>query len=187
MTSTDPPPPSFQQPEIPYQTFRTYLARQFIAKKGFEVASIPEVRELAVPGYILLTRSDGNSFAVLCLIDRETYPDAAFDLDVDRVRQIGEACLPFAGRRGHAQLPVTIRIIEVGPSSADQQPRLKLLKRASLTSKVIPSGMIVDVTSGEVWSSDKSWFSRGAYQGFVEKLLAAPREADADLTQPAVA
>ena len=175
------------QPEIPSDTFCTYLARQFIAKKGFEIASVPEVGELAASGNILLTYSDGYSFTILCMIDRETYPDATFDLDVDKVRRIGEACLQYTGRVNRTKMPVSIRIMEIGPGSADQQQRLKLLKRSSLMSKVIPSAMIVDTTSGEVWNSDKTWISKGGYHGFVEQLLAAPREADADLTPQVVA
>jgi rhomboid protease GluP len=84
-------------------------------------------------------------------------------------------------------MPVFIRIMEVGPGSADQQQRLKLFKRSSLRAKIIPSAMIVDTASGQVWNSDKTWVSKGVYHGFVEQLLDAPREADTDLTPPAVA
>ena len=41
MTWADPREPHFGQPEIPYEPFCIYLAKQFIAKKGFELASIP--------------------------------------------------------------------------------------------------------------------------------------------------
>jgi rhomboid protease GluP len=187
MTFTDPIPSHVDQLEIPYQTFCKYLAKQFIAKKGYEIAGIPEAQELAAPGDILLTYSDGYTFTILCMIDRETFPDAAFDLDVDRVRQIGETCQQYTGQVNHAKMPVFIRIMEIGPGSAGQQQRLKFFKRSSLRSKVVPSAMIVDTVSGEVWNSDKTWVSKGIYHGFVEKLLAAPREADAELTPPNIA
>ena len=52
MTWADPREPHFGQPEIPHQPFCIYLARQFIAKKGFEPASVPEAEKLAaVSGY----------------------------------------------------------------------------------------------------------------------------------------
>jgi rhomboid protease GluP len=174
-------------PETPSETFCTYLAKQLIAKKGFEIANVPEVGELAAPGDILLTHSDGYAFTVLCLIDREAYPNATFDLDVDRVRQIGETCLQYTGTMHRNKMPVYIRIIEVGPAAPDQQQRLEHLKRSSLGSKVLPSGMIVDTVSGEVWNSDRTWLTKGVYHGFVEKLLATPREADIDMAAPVVA
>jgi rhomboid protease GluP len=180
------PPFQSTQPEIPAKTFCTYLARQFIAKKGFQVANIPEAQELAAPGHIVLTHSDGYTFTILCMIDRETNPDARFGLDIDRVRRIGEACLQYTGKVNRAKMPVFIRIMEIGPGAPDQQQRLKLLKRSSLTSKVVPSGMVVDTASGEVWNSDRTWLSKGGYHDFVEKLLSTPREHDADLTPPMV-
>ena len=120
------------------------------------------------------------------MIDRETRPGAVFDLNVDEVRQIGEACLQYTGKINRNKMPVFVRVMEIGPGSADQQQRLQLFKRASLKAKVIPSAMIVDTASGQVWNSDKTWVSKGVYHGFVENLLEAPREADADLAPPDV-
>jgi rhomboid protease GluP len=114
-------------------------------------------------------------------------PDAVFELDVEEVRRIGEACLRYTGKVNRAKMPVFIRVMEIGPGSTDQQQRLKPFKRSSLKAKVIPSAMIVDTASGEVWNSDKTWVSKGIYHGFVEALLSAPREADADLAPPVVA
>jgi rhomboid protease GluP len=187
MTWTDPREPHFGQPEIPHQPFSIYLAKQFIAKKGFEPASVPEVEKLAAVSDIVLTQSDGYTFTILCMIDRETHPDAVFELDVEEVRRIGEACLQYTGEINRAKMPVFIRVLEIGPGSNDQQQRLKPFKRSSLKAKVIPSAMIVDTASGEVWNSDKTWVSKGVYHGFVEQLVAAPREADANLTRPVIA
>jgi len=44
MTSTDPTPPDFGTSEIPPETFCIYLAKQFIAQKGFELASVPKFK-----------------------------------------------------------------------------------------------------------------------------------------------
>ena len=184
MTGADPIETHFSQSEIPYEPFSIYLAKQFIAKKGFELASVPEAEKLAAVSDIVLTQSDGYTFTILCMINRETYPDAAFGLGVEEVRRIGEACLQYTGEINRAKMPVFIRVLEIGPGSTDQQQRLKLFKRSSLKAKVIPSAMIVDTASGQVWNSDKTWVSKGVYHGFVEKLLAAPREADADPAPP---
>jgi rhomboid protease GluP len=184
MTWTDPMP---GPPEIPLQTFCIYLARQFIAKKGFGIARAPELERLAAASDIVLTQSDGYRFSILCMIDREAHPGKIFNLGVEELREIGEACLKYAGKINRRQMPVSIGVVEVGPGSAQQQLRLEPLKRSALLAKVVPFAMTVDTRSGEVWSNDGNWFTRGPYQGFVEKLLAAPYEADADLMPPDVA
>jgi rhomboid protease GluP len=187
MISSDRQAPYFGHPKIQHEAFSVYLAKQFIAKKGFEVARIPEVQELAAPGTILLTYTDGYAFTILCIVDRETNPRAAFSLGVDQVRRIGEACLKYTGKINRAKMPVSIGIIEVGPGSADQPRRLGLLKRSSLRAKVIPFAVTADTVSGKVWSSNANLFTKGSYNGFIEKLLAEPRQSDADLMPPVIA
>jgi rhomboid protease GluP len=186
MTWTDPTPPASGPPEIPSQTFCIYLARQFIAKKGFDIARAPELERLAAVSDVVLTQSDGYRFSILCMIDREAHPGKIFNLDVEELREIGEACLKYAGKIHRRQMPVSIGVLEVGPGSAQQQMRLDPLKRSSLLAKVVPFAMTVDTRSGEVWSNTGNWFTNGPHHGFVEKLLAAPYEADADLTPLAV-
>src|SRR5215471_6409277 len=75
-------------PEPHPDTFCTYLAKQFIAKKGFEVARVPEVAPLYQLCEIVLTRSDGYSFGILCMVDREARPNATFPMDVEDLEAI---------------------------------------------------------------------------------------------------
>jgi rhomboid protease GluP len=187
MTWTDPTPPVSIRPDNPSQTFCIYLARQFIAKKGFEIARAPELERLAAVSDVVLTQSDGHTFSILCMIDREAYPGKIFNLGAEELREIGEACLKYTAKIGRRKMPVSIGVIEVGPGSAQQQMRLEPLKRSSLLAKVVPFAMTVDTRSGEVWSNNGNWFTKGPYHGFVEKLLASPREADADLMPPDIA
>jgi rhomboid protease GluP len=175
------------QPQPSAETFCTYLAKQFIAKKGFEVARIPEAKRLYEICEIVLTRSDGYTFGVLCMVDREARPNATFTMSVEELEAIGKACLKYAGTINGRKMPVSVVVLEVGPASADQSQRLQAFKRSSLFAKVLPSAMAVDTTSGQVvWSNGGGLFSKGLYRGFVEKLLAGPREADADLAPPTV-
>jgi rhomboid protease GluP len=168
-------------------TFCTYLAKQFIAKKGFSTVTPPELAPLAAVCDRVLTFSDGMTFSILCLIDREAYPGNSFSLTIDDVQAVGEACLKYAGKIRRRQMPVLIKIIEVGPGSEDQQQRLAQFKRESLTAKVVPTVMIVDTASQEIWDSGKTLVSRGVYVKFVEKLLTAPREPDSALVPRIVA
>jgi rhomboid protease GluP len=184
MSSTNPTALDAVRPEIPSQTFCTYLAKQFIAKKGFGIAQIPELQKLVDSSDIVLAHSDGGSLAILCMIDREKTPNRIFTPGIDDVEAIGQACLKYAGQVESAKVPVKIMIMEIGPGAADQEERLSRFKPSSPFSKVVLSALIVDTASSAVWASDKTWFSGKDYQDFIATLLGSPRESDADLTPP---
>lgn len=179
--------PLASQNTFSQDTFCTYLAKQFIAKKGFSAAFVPELASLTAVCDSVLTFSDGMTFSILCLIDAEAHPGKSFDLTMSDVQSIGEACLKYAAKVRRRQMPVFIKIIEVGRALDDQQQRLKQFKRKSLTSKVVPSAMAVDTRSEEIWDSGKTLLSRGLYVKFVEKLLVNPREPDSALVPRIVA
>jgi len=178
---------SIKIPVATQDTFCTYLAKQFIAKKGFSAAFVPELAPLTAVCDSVLTFSDGMTFSILCLIDGEAHPGKSFDLTISDVQAIGESCLKYAAKVRRRQMPVFIKIIEIGRSQGGQQQRLKQFKRKSLTSKVVPSAMAVDTRSEEVWDSGKRLFLRGTYAKFVEKLLTNPREPDSALVPRIVA
>jgi len=168
-------PPSRKSPS---DTFRAYLAKQFIAKQGFELARVPEVRRLQDVCEIVLIRS-GYLFEVLCMVDREARPNATFDIGAAELREIGRSCLRYAGQVNWSKMPVSIGVLEVGPRSPEQEPRLSHLKRTSLLAKILPFAMIVDTVACKVWDNTTNWLSKGLYKTFIEKLLVAPRESEA--------
>jgi rhomboid protease GluP len=180
------PPVQSGPPAVPHESFCTYLAKQFIAKKGFELAHIPEVERLRQACDIVLTRSDGYTLSILAMVDREARPGAVFGLGVDELRGIGESCLKYTGTVHRNKMPVSIGVVEAGPGSPEQQPRLQAFKRSSLRAKIVPFAMTVDTVANQVWTSTPTWFSKGPYYAFVEKLLTAPRE-DVGFTPPVVA
>src|SRR6266849_5901604 len=139
------------------QTFATYLARQYMAKKSFAVRTVPEAKALASAADIVLTLSDGMRFEILCIVDREANPGKQFGLSRDAVEEIGKSCLKYAGKVSSAQLPVTIQVMEVGPqagASADRA-RLKPFKRLFVGRR------------------------------FIERLLREPRESESEMQRPA--
>lgn len=147
------------QPEAPAETFCTYLAKQFIAKKGFEVAHVPEVERLYDGCEIVLARSDGYPFGLLAMVDREALPGAALTIGAEELEQIGEACLKYVGKINRRQMPVSIGVIEVGPGSPEQPRRLEAFRRSGLLAKVVPFAMTVDTVTCAVWSNGGGWFS----------------------------
>jgi hypothetical protein len=105
-------------------SFCVYLARQFIAKKGFSVGYAPEAAQLAEHCDIMLWRFDGLTFTIACMIDRETHPGKTFDLSPYVVENIGHACLKYSARVNRKTIPVRIEIYEVGPADDPRRQRL---------------------------------------------------------------
>jgi rhomboid protease GluP len=178
--------PPAAEPASPLpDTFCTYLARQLIAKKGYVPAAFPEAAALAAHCDIVLSRFDGVSLTIACLVDREAHPDKVFGLAISDVEAAGQACLAYAGRLGNAKMPVGVDIYEIGPETGEQRRRLAQYKRPRWTAKVIPGAWIVD-SSGSVWSNAPFG---GLLKGrrFIERLLRSPRETDLQAPQVTVA
>jgi len=167
-------------------TFCSYLAKQLVAKKGYRITHVPKATGLALASDVVLTMSDGLTLNMVCLVDREAHPGREFALSVEDVRQIGDGCLHYTGRVNGAKMPLSITIIEIGPPSPGQEQRLHTYKR-KWRAKVIPVAMTVDPASGRVWSSHRPLIRSVGLAAFIERLLASPREADADLVPPTVA
>lgn len=153
-------------------TFCGYLAQQFITKKGFTPGTVPEAaRLIAVSDIVLTLHSASTSFTILCLIDREAHPGKEFDLPVSELEDIAEHCLKYSqpiSDYDAAHMPIVIRVIEVGPTSAKQMERLKAIRLPSLASGCLASALTVDTAAGTVWSSSlqgqPEW-------GFIEQTL----------------
>jgi rhomboid protease GluP len=164
-------------------TFCSYLAQQFIAKKGFTAGTVPEAERLVAASDIVLTlHSVGTPFTILSLIDREAYPGKGFDLPMSELQSIAEQCLKYSNQisgYGSERMPIVIRVIEIGETSAEQLERLKTIRLPLLANRCLVSALAVDTAAGSVWSSSlqgqPEW-------GFVEETLHQPRQSDAETT-----
>jgi rhomboid protease GluP len=164
-------------------TFATYLAKQYIAQKGYKLGTVPEATDLAAASDIILTRADGLSFQIICIVDREARPYQTFALPRDAVMDIGRACLKYTGTVHRAKLSVWIQIIEVGPQGPDdaQRQRLGALRqRARFGNKVDISGWAVATERQAIWSNApfNGWFVGNR---FIKRLMRQPRASDAEL------
>lgn len=172
-------------PVAPENTFCSYLAEQFISKKGFVAGTVPEAQGLVAASDMVLTQhSVGTPFTILCLVDRESHPGKGFDLPMSELESIADQCLKYSeprGAYGSERMPIVIRAIEIGPTSAEQLERLKTIRLSLLTSKCLASALAVDTAAGTVWSSSlqgqPEW-------GFIEETLHEPRNAE---TTPLIA
>ncbi len=164
------------------ETFATYLAKQFVSKKGYLPGTVPEAERLTAASDIILTLHDGVPFTIVCLIDREAHPGKRFTISTDDLETIARDCMKYSrslrgGRFG--KLPVAIRIAEIGPTDAEQFNRLQYIKRPPLFSKALLAAFVVNVDDATVWSSTRM---DKPERPFIEQMLQAPRQSDFELT-----
>ncbi len=171
------------QEDTTTQTFATYLAKQYIVKKGLTYGTVPEAAALAEACDIVLTGTDGLNFQIICIIDRESHPEKKFTMTAKEVSEIGKQCLKYAGKISSAQMPVMIHVMEVANGKSGASTRLKNFKKESLFSKCHLIAWSIDTASATVWTNAPL---NGRFIGrtMIEQLLREPRAADADL-QPA--
>ena len=96
------------------ETSCRYLARQFVARKGFTVGTVPEAEKLIAASDIVLTQNCDAPFSILCLIDREANPIRTFDLSPPELESIGRDCMKYADVAeflGRPEVSVAIRVI----------------------------------------------------------------------------
>ena len=172
---------------ITEDTFATYLAKRYIAHKGFNPGTVPEAEALNRECDIILTFFDGMSMQVICIVDREANPQKTFNMSRDAMDQIGQDCLKYTGTVSGQKMPVSFRIIEVGavPASDADINRLGALKRKSIRSKVILTSWTVDTVARKTWTNAPLGGFFGGKR-IIDRLLRMPRVDDADLIQPEI-
>lgn len=196
MNDAEPLPPAAVSPSpsiLPNapDTFCTYLARQFIGKRGFSQSVPAEAAPLAEHCDILLSNSDGFTTTLLCLVDREAHPGKIFDMAPEQVAAVGRECLKYTARIYGSRMPVIVQIMEVGPSEADASQRARLWHfKPRWFAKVQPAGWVIDPAKKELWTNAR-FGGRAAGASFIRGLLQKPREdvslLRAPVTTPAVA
>lgn len=166
------------------ESFATYLVKYLIATERYQPGTVPEATALQEGCDLVLTRSDGLSLQILCLVDREADPARQFGVSRDALERIGTDCLKYCGTVNRTKIPVVIRIIEVSgvPAGAADQARLMPYRRFSAVAKVQPTAFVLCPADGSVWSNlpaFRRWFGHGKF----EKLLRQPRRSDAELAE----
>jgi rhomboid protease GluP len=182
-SSAAPPDPTDQGRT---ETFCRYLARQFVANKGFGFGTVPEAEKLIAASDIVLTQNREAPFTILCLIDREANPARTFDLSLPELEIIGRDCMKYADVIeifGRPEISVAIRVIEVGATSDARWQRLKTLTSNTPDARYHASALAVDPAKGEVrWNTRLDRPERTFIEDVLHapRLPASPRESDAD-------
>jgi rhomboid protease GluP len=164
------------------ETTARYLARRLIEDRGYTLGTVPEARALADASDLVLTCSDGVTFQVICLVDREREPSRRFPLSAEEVIAAGKACAGYVGRINLSRMPVAIQIWEVG---AGVEPRRDLSRRLPLRNNVVISSWALDTASRQVHCTvPLNGFFAGRRS--LERLLREPRGPGAPAVPPVV-
>jgi rhomboid protease GluP len=178
MSETVAASPPAEASAIRPDTFCRYLVRQLMSKRGFELGTVPEAERLLAASDYVLTLKHGVPFTILCLVDRETYPGRTFNLSLEELQAIAADCKTYAPKvspYGSRRMPVVIRVIEIGPTTADRWERLQAIKPGWFATKSRISALAVDPSDGSIHSSSRTDKPERA---FIKALLQAPRETD---------
>jgi rhomboid protease GluP len=162
-------------------SFSMYLSKIYLANKGYKLGSVPEASAFSTASNIVLTRIDGLTCTIICVIDRETNPDDCFSMTAEAIKDIGRACLKYSGAVHRKKLPVDIRVIEISsdPPASNDIFRLKRLKLSGF-SDVKLSSWALTTSSASVWTN----FPLGGFfvgRSELRKLMRAPRKSDAEI------
>jgi rhomboid protease GluP len=163
------------------ESFAAYLAKALIAKKGYRPGTVPEAHELFASCDAVLTRADGLTLSIVAIVDRESEPSRHFGLSKEALEKFGTDCLRYTGKAGFRKLPVSITVIETGPTplSAEAAGSLGTLKSSSPFSRVLISAWALDTAKQDLWSNTPL---RGrAMRSFLKGLMSKPRLAEEDL------
>lgn len=168
------------------EPFAVYLAKQLVARKGYGWGTVPEAEELLSACDIVLTRSDGISFHIVCIVDCEANPSKQFGASKEKLESIGRECLKYTGTINGTKFAVGIQIYEVGNTAiteADKSRLQSLRRRMPGRAKVVLSSWRLDTSSASVWTT-ALFGVRWSGRGFLGRLMREPRVTDEKLFQP---
>ena len=166
-----------------------YLAKVFVARRGYTEGTVAEAAELLSVCDAVLTKADGVSFQVICLVDAEERPERRFPVTRERLREIAKICQAKYVQPvyGGTKVAVGIEIIEVRRSTLETSleadvARLAGLRGASLTAAI--STYVIDTAKQTVVGAGGGLIKFGAERRALEKLVREPRASAAELVPP---
>jgi rhomboid protease GluP len=162
-----------------------YLAKVFVAKRGFTEGTVAEAAELLRASDIVLTKADGVSFRIVVLIDAEDRPERRFEVPKKRLQEIAKTCQAkyVAAVYGNTKVAVGLEIIEVRRSTSEPDlARLAALRGANLSSGI--SSYLIDASTQTVTGAGGGLIKLGAERRALEKLVREPRASGAELVPP---
>jgi len=98
--------------------------------QGYAESVVPEAVKLSEGGNLVLTKADGMTISIVCIVDAESAPERRFALSQAEVVEIAKACRArYSGSVNRTKMPAVVEIVEVRQSvTPDDAQRLKPLR-----------------------------------------------------------
>lgn len=178
------PPPPPRPPREPSAgvPFAAYFAKYKVARRGYQLADVPELQPLVAVCDYLLVRADGFRFSLIAIVDRDARPEARFTLNVTQLWEIGRDCLAYTGTVNGKKVPVSISIYEIGGDgdATEAIDRLAPLRRGKLAPSVNMQAWLLDTETKRVWTNRPlAWLG---IRLAMERFLRSPRLTEAELS-----
>jgi hypothetical protein len=170
------------------ESFASYLAKNYVAKKGFRTGTVPEAQRLISSCDIVLTRGDGFVLEIICIVDAESDPGKRFTLSIGEIEDIVKQCAKYTGRMSGSKLPVAIRVLEVSslPFDSSRHADMRFYRNHSgLTTAYFATAHIDTINKTVIMDVPFNGLFMG--RKFIEKLLRERRQSDAYLQKAATA
>jgi rhomboid protease GluP len=159
------------------RTLAEFVAETLVAQRGFRRGTASAFGDACD---IVLTRTQGNAFEMVCIVDREADPARRFGLASKAEIRAAMRTVP---ELGSVLVSLLLQVIEVGPGAGVAEDRQRLgaiAQKWSGFSRLFVNGWCVDANTCTVWTS--ALFGGGlSYRGLLEGIARAPRGADGDL------
>ncbi len=156
-----------------------------MARQGFTLGTVAEAAPLLAACDAVLTRTDGVSFSLVCVVDAERDPDRRFGLDEQTLQAVAKAC------KDRYVTPVSpgvkpaggVEVIEVRKARADaDRARLQALRSAGR--HCVISTYLADPAARSVEGRSGALVDLGRRRRALAKLLGEPRLSASELAPP---
>lgn len=165
-------------------SFARYLANLLVAGEGYGHGAVEEAAQLAAASDFILTKTDGMSISIVCIVDAEADADRRFGLDRAATLEVAKVCRDkYAGTINGAKMPAVVEIIEVRRSVSDGD--LQRLKPIRSRMGSVVTAFAVDVSSSTV--NVNAWSLLSPRRRMLERALRQPRRSEGELLPPAPA
>ncbi len=85
--------------------------------QGYAESVVPEAVKLSEGGNLVLTKADGMTISIVCIVDAESAPERRFALSQAEVVEIAKACRArYSGSVNRTKMPAVVEVVEVRQS-----------------------------------------------------------------------
>jgi hypothetical protein len=152
------------------------IAEGFISTQGYVAGAVDEAMPLVSACDLILTKSDGMHFSIICIVDAEASESRRFEFGRESAKEILAACCDrYCGTLGGAKQPAVLVIIEVRRTRREEDgKRLREYSNRFFDRNAIHAFIVDCSTSTVVTPTRFSFLAGWGWRRFLRRQLRAP-------------